>query len=150
MGVRWASRTSGGSLNWASTSGASYSQGVINGSAEVLESVETDLLLIWQVSAAVTSDLTLLWQVDANPITAVESDLTLTWQVIVEAGTTVEQDLVLLWQRAGSITSNLSLVWQLQAESTDPSIPAEIREATDSLEWTSRITPEGLLTQVAA
>ena len=136
MSVRWASRLSGGSLNWASTSGASYSQGVINGTAYALDSVETDLLLIWQISAAVTSDLTLLWQVNASPITAVESDLTLTWNVITEAGTSVERDLVLLWQREGSVTSNLSLVWQVQGE------PGELRE---SVLWTARVTSEGAL-----
>jgi hypothetical protein len=139
MGIRWAPRESGGSLNWASLT--STTEGVINGSADVLDSVETDLLLIWQVSAAVTSDLTLLWQVEADPITAVESDLTLTWQVIYEANTSVEQDLVLLWQRAGSITSNLTLVWQLQGE------PVEARE---SVQWVNQITPEGVLTLVAA
>ena len=141
MGVRWTSRLSGGSLNWASTSGASYSQGVINGSAEVLDSVESDLLLIWQLSGAVTSDLTLLWQVDANPITAVESDLTLTWNVITEAGTSVERDLVLLWQRAGSLTRDLTLTWQLQGE------PQEARE---SLLWVANVNPQGTLTQYAA
>lgn len=141
MSVRWASRLSGGSLNWASTSGASYNQGVINGSADVLDAVETDLLLIWQINAAVTADLTLLWQVNASPITAVESDLTLTWQVITAAGTSVERDLVLLWRIDGSVTRNLSLVWQLQGE------PGELRE---SVQWTAMVTPEGVLTQVAA
>ena len=139
MGVRWASRTSGSSLNWTSLSDPN--EGVINGSANVLDTVEADLLLVWQLYGAVTSDLTLLWQVEANPITAVESDLSLTWQVIYEASTSVDRDLVLLWQRAGSITANLSLVWQLQGE------PEEARE---SLQWINQITPEGVLTQVAA
>jgi glycerol kinase len=139
MGVRWAPRESGGSLNWASRT--STTQGVINGSADVFDTVETDLLLIWEVNSAVTSDLTLLWQVDANPITAVESDLSLTWNVITAAGTSVERDLVLLWQREGSVTSNLSLVWQLQGE------PSEPRE---SVQWVAQITPQGVLTQVAA
>jgi hypothetical protein len=139
MGVRWAPRESGGSLNWTSLTGTD--QGVINGSADVLDSVETDLLLIWQQNGSATSDLTLLWQVDANPITAVESDLSLTWNVITEAGTSVERDLVLLWQRAGSVTRNLSLVWQLQGDPTEP---------RESVQWELRVTPEGTLTQVAA
>ena len=139
MGVRWTSRTSGGSLNWTSLSDPN--EGVINGSADVLDSVESDLLLLWQVNADVTRDLTLLWQVDADPITAVESDLTLTWNVITEAGTSVERDLVLLWQRAGSLTQDLTLTWQLQGE------PQEARE---SLLWVVNVAPQGTLTQYAA
>lgn len=111
MAVRWAPRLSGGSLNWASLTGTT--EGVINGSADVLESVERDLALFWQVNGGVTADLPLLWQVEADPITAVESDLTLTWQVIVEAGTSVESDLTLLWQRGGSVTTSLYLLWQV-------------------------------------
>ena len=139
MGVRWAPRTSGSSINWTSLSDPN--EGVINGSADVLDAVEADLLLVWQLSGAVTSDLTLLWQVDADPITAVESDLTLTWNVITAAGTTVERDLVLLWQRAGSLTRDLTLTWQLQGE------PQEARE---SLLWVVNVAPQGTLTQYAA
>lgn len=111
MGVQWAPRLSGGSLNW--TSLTDTFAGVINGSADVLDSVERDLALFYTVNGGVEADLSLLWQVEADPITAVESDLTLTWQVIVEAGTSVEQDLTLLWQRGGSVTTSLNLLWQV-------------------------------------
>lgn len=110
MTVAWAPRLTGGSLSWASLTG---NVGVINGSADVLDSVERDQLLLWQVHGGVTASLSLLWQVNADPITAVESDLSLTWNVIVAAGPSVERDLELLWQRGGSVTTSLDLLWQV-------------------------------------
>jgi len=97
MAVRWTSRLDSGSLNWTSLTGTG--EGVISGSADVLESVERDLTLVYQLNAGVTSDLSLLWQLDASPITAVESDLSFTWNIVVVAGDSVEVDLQLLWQR---------------------------------------------------
>lgn len=97
MSVRWTTRLDGSSLNW--TSLTSTTEGVINGSADVLESVERDLTLVYQLNSGVVSDLTLLWQLDASPITAVESDLQITWNVITASGSSVEVDLVLIWQR---------------------------------------------------
>lgn len=110
MAVAWGTRLTGGSLSWASLTG---NVGVINGSADVLDSVERDQLLLWQVHGGVTASLSLLWQVNADPITAVESDLSLTWNVIVAAGPSVERDLELLWQRGGSVTTSLDLLWQV-------------------------------------
>jgi PASTA domain len=97
MAVRWQPRLSGSSLNW--TSLTATTEGVINGSADVLDSVERDLVVVYQLNGGVESDLSLLWQLDASPITAVESDLSLTWNIVVAAGTSVEVDLELLWQR---------------------------------------------------
>lgn len=113
MTVAWAPRLTGGSLSWASLTG---NVGVINGSADVLDSVERDQLLLWQVHGGVTASLSLLWQVNADPITAVESDLSLTWNVIVAAGPSVERDLELLWQRGGSVTTSLDLLWQVAGQ----------------------------------
>lgn len=112
MSLAWGPRLTGGSLSWGARE-ASTTEGVINGSAEVLSSVERDLGLFWTVNGGVESDLSLLWQVEVDPVTAVESDLTVTWNVITEAGTSVERDLVLLWQRGGSVTTSLNLLWQV-------------------------------------
>ena len=112
MSLSWGPRLTGGSLSWGARE-ASATEGIISGSADVLDSVERDLALTWMVNGGVESDLTLLWQVDASPVTAVESDLQLTWNVIVEAGTSVERDLTLFWQRGGSVTASLSLLWQV-------------------------------------
>ena len=112
MSLAWGPRLTGGSLSWGARE-ASTTEGIINGSADVLDSVESDLAFAWMVNGGVESDLSLLWQVEASPITAVESDLQLTWNVIVEAGTSVETDLELLWQRGGSVTTSLYLLWQV-------------------------------------
>lgn len=112
MSLAWGPRLTGGSLSWGARE-ASTTEGIINGSADVLDSVESDLAFAWMVNGGVESDLNLLWQVDASPITAVESDLQLTWNVITEAGTSVETDLELLWQRGGSVTTSLYLLWQV-------------------------------------
>ena len=112
MSLAWGPRLTAGSLSWSARE-ASESDGIINGSADVLDAVERDLALAWMVNGGVESDLNLLWQVDAEPITAVESDLQLTWNVIVAAGTTVERDLTLLWQRGGSVQASLYLLWQV-------------------------------------
>lgn len=112
MSLAWSPRLTAGSLSWSARE-ASATEGIINGSADVLDSVESDLALMWMVNGGVESDLSLLWQLDASPITAVESDLSLTWNVITEAGTSVERDLELLWQRGGSVTTSLYLLWQV-------------------------------------
>ena len=133
MSLAWGPRLTGGSLSWSARE-ASESEGIINGSADVLDSVERDLALVWMVNGGVESDLNLLWQVDASPITAVESDLTLTWNVITAAGTSVERDLELLWQRGGSVTTSLYLLWQV-ADSLDVAGAAPQRRALKHPGW---------------
>jgi hypothetical protein len=133
MSLAWGPRLTGGSLSWSARE-ASTTEGVINGSAEVLSLVERDLGLFWTVHGGVESNLSLLWQVDASPITAVESDLTVTWNVITEAGTSVERDLVLLWQRGGSVTTSLNLLWQV-GPSLDVAGAAPVRRALKHPGW---------------
>lgn len=136
MSLAWGPRLTGGSLSWSARE-ASTTEGVINGSAEVLSLVERDLGLFWTVHGGVESNLSLLWQVDASPITAVESDLTVTWNVITEAGTSVERDLVLLWQRGGSVTTSLNLLWQV-GPSLDVAGAAPVRRPLKHPGWQKR------------
>lgn len=133
MSLAWGPRLTGGSLSWGARE-ASTTEGIINGSADVLDSVESDLAFAWMVNGGVESDLNLLWQVDASPITAVESDLQLTWNVITEAGTSVETDLELLWQRGGSVTTSLYLLWQV-ADQLDVAGAAPQRRALKHPGW---------------
>lgn len=136
MSLAWGPRLTGGSLSWGARE-ASTTEGVINGSSEVLSSVERDLGLFWTVNGGVQSDLSLLWQVEADPVTAVESDLQLTWNVITAAGTSVERDLVLLWQRGGSVTTSLNLLWQV-GPSLDVAGAAPMRRPIKHPGWQRR------------
>jgi hypothetical protein len=104
---------------WASRTGAAPVSGVINGTAEVLEIVERDLVLVWQLQSSVEANLALLWQLDASPITSVESSVGFTWNIIVTAGSYVETDLGLFWQQGGSIEQVLSLLWDIKIPLTD-------------------------------
>ncbi len=72
MSLAWGPRLTGGSLSWGARE-ASTTEGIINGSADVLDSVESDLAFAWMVNGGVESDLNLLWQVEYSPVTAVES-----------------------------------------------------------------------------
>ena len=110
MSHAWFSRDTTGTHAWASLTA---DEGVINGSAQVAASVETDLALVWQLNGSVDSDLNLLWQVNAGSITTYETDLTLSWNVITAAASYVEADLELLYQVQGTVDVVLQLWWQV-------------------------------------
>ncbi len=98
MSHAWFARNPTGN-SWASRTGAASTAGVINGSADVSDSVEIDYVLVWQVESSVDADLSLLWQLDASPITSVEASIQLTWQILVDAPTYVDVDFYMLWNR---------------------------------------------------
>lgn len=110
MSHAWFSRDTTGTHAWASLTA---DEGVINGSAQVAASVETDLALVWQLNGSVDSDLNLLWQVNAGSITTYETDLTLSWNVITAAASYVETDLELLYQVQGTVDVVLQFWWQV-------------------------------------